>query len=82
MTTTLSADDVRRHIAELLRVPADRVSPEVELTDLVNDSFVLVEMAVCLQEDFDVFFRQSDLEAVRTVADVVQLVLSRRTAPT
>ncbi len=79
MTTTTSADDIRRHIGELLRVPDERVALEVELTDLVNDSFVLVEMAVSLQEDYDVFFRQSDLEGVRTVADVVELVLSRRT---
>lgn len=79
MTTTTSADDIRRHIGELLRVPDERVALQVELTDLVNDSFVLVEMAVSLQEDYDVFFRQSDLEGVRTVADVVELVLSRRT---
>lgn len=79
MTTTTTADDIRRHIGELLRVPDERVALEVELTDLVNDSFVLVEMAVSLQEDYDVFFRQSDLEGVRTVADVVELVLSRRT---
>jgi len=78
MTTTISAEDVRRHIGELLRVPDERVVPEVELTDLVTDSFVLVEMAVCLQDDYDVFFRQSDLEGVRTVADVIALVLSRR----
>lgn len=78
MTTTISADHVRRHVAQLLHVAEDRVQPDVELTALVNDSFVLVEMAVCLQEDYDVFFRQSDLEGVRTIADVVDLVLSRR----
>jgi acyl carrier protein len=79
MPMTITADDVRRHVAELLHMPEERVGADVELTDLVSDSFVLVEMAVCLQEDYDVFFRQSDLEAVRTVADVVNLVLSRRT---
>lgn len=75
---TTTADEVLQHIASQLRQPVEKLDAGVELTDVAADSFVLVEMAVTLQEDFDVYFRQSDLEAVRTVGDLVALVLSRQ----
>lgn len=82
MTTTTGSkttgQQVKARIAEVLHVPEERVRDDSELKDLVAESFVLVEMAIELQEDFRVRFSQEDLKVVRTVADLVALIESRR----
>lgn len=70
-------EEVVARIAEVLGVPEARVRPEVPLADLVAESYPLVEMAIELQDDYDVIFTQADLSAVSTVADLVELVRSR-----
>jgi acyl carrier protein len=70
-------ESVRRRIAEILRQPLEKVAEATELIDLVADSFVLVEMAIELQEEFHVRLLQEDLNGVRTVADLIRLVASR-----
>ena len=72
MTTT--AIGVKTRIAEVLNIPDDRVSEEISLKDLVSDSFLLVEMAIELQEDFQVRFSQEDLKVVHTVQDLIALI--------
>jgi len=75
--TTVTVDDIRLKMAEVLEIPASRVQPDAVLTDLVSDSFRLVEMAIELQEHFDVMFGQDDMRDLRTVADLAGLVHSR-----
>jgi len=72
MNTT--ATGVKIRIAEVLNISADRVSEETNLKDLVSDSFLLVEMAIELQEDFRVRFSQEDLKVVHTVQDLIALI--------
>lgn len=72
-----SLDDIRRRIAALLEVPEVRVTPEAELADLVGDSFRLVEMAIEIQDDYDVVFGQQDLSRLRTVGDLARLIHQR-----
>ena len=72
MTTT--AIGVKTRIAEVLNISADRVSEETNLKHLVSDSFLLVEIAIELQEDFQVQFSQEDLKAVHTVQDLIALI--------
>ena len=69
--------EVIARIAEVLGVPESRVRPEVALADLVAESYPLVEMAIELQDDYDVIFTQADLSAVSTVGDLAELVRSR-----
>lgn len=73
----VTADDVRLRIAEILRLREARVAPDAVLTDLVAESFQLVEMAIELQEDYDVLLGQADLRDLRTVGDLAELVRSR-----
>jgi len=77
----VTADDVRRRMAEILEIPESRATPETVLTDLVSDSFRLVEMAIELQEDFDVIIGQADMVDLRTVAQLAELVRSRVVEP-
>jgi acyl carrier protein len=72
-----TVDEIRQRIAEVLGVSESRVQPDVVLTDLVSDSYRLVEMAIELQDDYDVIFSQADLSEITTVGDLADLVRSR-----
>ena len=75
--TPPTIDDIRRRIAAILDIPEERAASEVELSDLVADSFRLVEMAIQIQDDYDVMFGQQDVAQLRTVGDLAELVHSR-----
>jgi len=68
---------VRGKIAEILGHTPQIVVDDVVLTDLVNSSFLLVEMVIELQEEFDVRFQQVDMNEVATVGQLLDLVDSR-----
>ena len=68
---------IKAEIASQLKVPAGRLGDLTALTDLVQESFALVEMVIDLQETFSVRFGQDDLNKVKTVGDLVALVRSR-----
>ena len=70
-------ETVRARMAEVLGSTPDRMRDESVLTDLVNSSFLLVEMVIELQEEFDVRFQQSDLAEVANVGQLLDLVESR-----
>jgi acyl carrier protein len=70
---------IRQHIANVLEQPVERVVPDAVLTELVSDSFRLVELAIDLQEEYDVMFGQADMKGLRTVGDLVELVHARLT---
>jgi acyl carrier protein len=77
MGMAVDDDAVTSAIAALIRVDDDRVTMSTHLTDLVTDSFVLVQLAVELQDEFDVVFHAEDLDRVQVVGDLVDLVRSR-----
>lgn len=78
--TPVTLEAIRLRMAEVLEVPEGRVNLDAVLTDLVSDSFRLVEMAIELQEHFDVMFGQEDMKNLRTVGDMAELVRSRLSA--
>jgi acyl carrier protein len=67
-------DEVRQRIADILNIPVARAAPDAVLTDLVSDSFRLVEMVIELQEDYDVILGQRDIKDVSTVGDLAALL--------
>jgi acyl carrier protein/phosphopantetheinyl transferase len=74
---TVEYDQVTQRISALVAVPAERLTPEVTIAELVPDSFMFIEVAVDLQEEFDVVLTQDDLKDIVTVGDLVS-VLRRR----
>ena len=74
---SITEQDIKAKIAELLKVPEARVEGEAVLKELVTDSFLLVEMVIELQEVFGVRLVQDDLREVQTVTDLTTLFLSR-----
>jgi acyl carrier protein len=65
---------LRSKIAELARRAPGEVTDDTVLTELVTESFALVEMMIELQEEFRVrFVAQDELRDVRTVGELVAL---------
>jgi len=64
-------------LAKLLRIDPVRVTETARLTDLVADSFVLIETVVELQELLDITLVQEDLDGVQTVAQLLDVCQSK-----
>jgi acyl carrier protein len=69
----------RHAIAAFLRTSEATIAWDAPLTDAVSDSFVLVDLAVHLQQEFAVRFTHEDLAQVKTPADLATLVMARGT---
>lgn len=67
-------DDVAGRVASVLRIPAGSLTPQTSLADLPADSFLLVELIVDLQEEFDAAFTQARLREVTNLGDLVALL--------
>jgi acyl carrier protein len=70
----VSKQCVVERIAGFLGEPVAKFGDEAVLTDLVSDSFVLVEMVIELQEEFGVEFGHEELKDVKTVGDLGRLI--------
>lgn len=75
-------EKIRGKIAEVLGLDAGRVGDDIALTDLVASSFLLVEMVIEVQEEFDVRFGQAEMMDVATVSDFLDLVEGRMAVAT
>jgi acyl carrier protein len=61
-------------LCTLLRKSQDQVPLEALLTDIVPDSFALVELLIGLQEDLGIRLDQEDLAKIKTVGQLMQLL--------
>ena len=71
---------IRQVIAGFVKKPIEKVTDATQLIDLVQESFVLVEMVIDLQETFGARFGQEELSRVSSVGDLIDLVRSRARA--
>jgi acyl carrier protein len=74
------AATARRAIAAFLHTSEAAIAWDSPLTDAVSDSFVLVDLAVHLQQELAVRFTHEDLARVKTPADLAALVAARSLA--
>jgi len=75
---TVEFEQVVQRIGELISVPVERLTPQARIAELLPDSFVFIEVAVDLQEEFDVVLAQRDLKDVHTLGDLAALLRDRR----
>jgi acyl carrier protein len=68
---------IKQQLAAFTKIPVERIKDDAEITDLVADSFMLVEMLLLLQDHFSIELEQEDLEEVVTVAQLVNLVRNK-----
>lgn len=71
--SNLTSHRLKVTMANVLGVDIDRLQDDVVLSDLVFNSFVLVEMIIEVQEEFGIRFNQEDMGEVKTVGDLVTL---------
>ena len=67
------SDRIRLKISQLLEQPLEVLVDEAELISLVNSSFLLVEMIIEMQEEFNVRFNQADMAGVTNVGQLIAL---------
>lgn len=73
----MQRQDINTLLARLLKIDASRVVDTAQLTDLVSDSFILIETVVELQEEIGISLVQEDLDGVKTVGQLVDVCLSK-----
>jgi acyl carrier protein len=66
--------EIRKSMANILRIPVTRIEDNAVLTDLVTDSFALIDMVIELQDEYDVVLVQNDLKDVKTVGDLLAAI--------
>jgi acyl carrier protein len=75
------AQKVRGLVAEHLGVDPKRVSDEARLAkDLGADWLDCLELVIAIEEDFDVEFRDDEVERLVNVGDLVRFVEAHRPA--
>jgi acyl carrier protein len=55
----------------------DNITPQARFEDLEVDSLDLVELAQIVEDEYGVEIKDSDLDKVETVGDVVDLIAAR-----
>ena len=73
----VDSNKVRREICQFLKISEDKAGDQAVLTDLVRESFVLVEMVMYLQDELGVQLVQEDLKAVQTVGDLIRAMQAK-----
>lgn len=71
-------DDVKSRMSAFLQRPIDQIVDDAALTSLVSDSFILIEMVMDLQEQFQLRLVQEDLTEVRTVGDLLGVLEKKK----
>lgn len=73
-----AAEQVTAFIASFLKQPAERIAPDKELSVLVKESFVLIQLVVELQESLGVRLMQEDLAKVKTVGQLIDVIKAKK----
>lgn len=75
----MNRDTVKTFMAKQLNVPMTKLSDEsANLTDLVHESFVLIELVIALQEEFQVRLIQEDLQEVKTLGQLLDVLQKKK----
>lgn len=73
----VSRDFVKVRIAEFLKLPASELREDMVLSNLIADSFMLVELIIELQDICEVHLQQEDLKDIKTLGDLAGLIEGR-----
>ena len=77
---TIDAITIKSRIAATLALPITKLADERLLSDVVTESFAMVEVVIDLQEEFGVRLDQAELKRLRTVSDLTTLVVAKAAA--
>lgn len=72
-------NEFKNSIATFLQIPSDRLSDEsTNLSDLVSESFVLIELVIQLQDEHKIRLNQEDLTNVKTLSDLLDVLVLKK----
>ncbi|MCL2630304.1 MAG: acyl carrier protein [Firmicutes bacterium] len=75
----MTINKVKSAIAEQLGISESTISESTNiLTDLNADSLDIVQMIMVLETEFNIMFEDEDFSAVKTVADIVSFIDSKK----
>ncbi|MFL5815620.1 MAG: acyl carrier protein [Bdellovibrionia bacterium] len=77
---SFNRNDAKAKIVEFLKIPAARVQEDSPLVDLVAESFMLIEMVIELQEAFSLRLNREELEEIKTVGQLLDLLQEKSAA--
>lgn len=70
-------ETIRHRMADFLQQPCECLDDSAKLSDLVTSSFLMVEMIIDLQEEFERRFGQQEMLGVETVGQLLDLFCAR-----
>lgn len=70
----MHVDEIKQKIAQLTKLPVGSISDDKEIAELVSDSFMVVELFLSIQEQFQIELEREDLEQVITVRQLLELI--------
>lgn len=73
----MTASALKETMAAFLKVPTARMTDDTILTELVRESFLLIEMVMYLQDELSVRIVQEDLKGVERVGQLVEVFLAK-----
>ena len=75
----MNRDSVKAFMAKQLNIPVSKLAEEsANLTDLVHESFILIELIIALQEEFKVRLVQEDLQEVKTLGHLLDVFQKKK----
>jgi acyl carrier protein len=74
---TISTDTIKDRIAQTLHIPRAKLQDDALVSDIVTESFAVVEMVIDLQEEFGIRLGQEDLKTLKTVGALAALIAQR-----
>ena len=71
--------DVQKVACDILKVPASRVVPSARLVEDLNvDSLFITQLAMGLEDEFDIEMEDSNFASLTTVQSVVDFVIAKK----
>lgn len=76
----INEQQIKTIMSTFLKSSIAELTDEKVLTDLVAESFVLIEMLMSMQDELGVIINQEDIQDVSTVGDLVGVFLKKGSA--
>ena len=77
METSNLEQEIRDLIADIIEVPADKISPDANLVDdLGMDSMMALEILAALEKKFKIKISEDELRKITTLSNAVELTRS------
>lgn len=75
-----TATAIKQRISSTLQISTSKLQDETVISDIVTESFAVVEMVIDLQEEFGVRLGQEDLKKIKTVGELTSFLSERMAA--